>query len=480
MSLENYHEILERNAVMKRFNERWIADPQFRSDLAEDAAGTLAAKGLECTPEDIAGDADNPSAATRAMWQIVHAKSKHIAEFYRAAEPLDWRIRGWRDRQIKRQRLDLGPFHVNSNIHASFAVELTQGCSVGCWFCALSPGRLNGVFARTPENRRLWRASLQVLADVLGPAAQTGFLYWASDPLDNPDYIELACDFHEVIGVFPPTTTALALRDPALTRRLLAVSRERGCWLNRFSVVTLKLLDRIHREFTSEELAHVECLAVNRESAFAFGNSGRFRERAARDPSLLEKQRSNLNWAPWYTGDRAYADTDDYPLASIGCLTGFLINMVDQTVQLVTPCTADDRWPDGSHILAEERFTDAASLEAAIERIIETHMSSIVRPGDRVLLPEWMTVHDTDTGIVVEGRFSQQIRFDNSSHADLWHAVGRAARKGGKGSEIVAALSDEGSDARVVQAMLDALLQAGVLDETPEPASAPECAEAAS
>ena len=467
MSLEQYHDLLERHAVMKRFNERWIADPGFRADLGRDAAATLAAAGLDCTPDDIAGDADHPSPATRAMWQIVRAKSQHIDAFYRAAVPQDCRIRGWRERQIMRQRLDLGPFHVNSNIHASFAVELTQGCSVGCWFCALSPGRLSGIFAHTPQNQVLWRACLGVLAQALGPAARTGFLYWASDPLDNPDYVEFCRDFYDLIGVFPPTTTALALRDPALTRRLLAVSRDHGCWLNRFSVVSLKLLDRIHREFTPEELAHVECLAVNRESAFAFGHSGRFRDRAQSDPSLMERQRSNLNWAPWYTADRAYADTDDYPLASIGCLTGFLINMVERRVQLITPCTADDRWPDGSHVLAEAVFDDAASLSTAIDTIVEQHMSPVVRPLDRVVLPGWIQVHETPDGIIVEGRFHQKVRFENARHAGAWHAVGRAAQVGGSGGAIAAELASAGYDVAVVQAMLDAMLQAGVLDETP-------------
>src|SRR6185437_16374682 len=118
-------------------------------------------------------------------------------------------------------------------------------------------------------------------------------------------------------------------------------------------------------------------------SAFAFGNAGGFRERAQRKPELMAQQRKNLRFAPWYTGDPSYAGVEDYPLGSIGCVTGFLVNMCDRTVQLISPCTADDRRPVGFHVFAEARFDTPADLGAALDRMIEERMPPSVRPGDR-------------------------------------------------------------------------------------------------
>ncbi|MGZ8781492.1 MAG: radical SAM family RiPP maturation amino acid epimerase, partial [Thermoanaerobaculia bacterium] len=262
--LANYHAVMEHFAVYKRFNERWVADPTFRTAMGEDPIGALARHRLPVRPEDVRpprqADLSDASMGTRAMWQIVNAKSRVMHQFYREdGAPADARIRAWRAREIARQGLALGPFHVRSNIHSSISFELTKGCSVGCWFCALSPDKLTGVF-RYDENRELWRDTLTVFGEALGPALRTGFLYWASDPLDNPDYEKFCRDFHELTGVYPPTTTALALKNPARTRALLAESQERGVWLNRFSIITLKMLDAVHKEFTPEELARVECL----------------------------------------------------------------------------------------------------------------------------------------------------------------------------------------------------------------------------
>jgi radical SAM family RiPP maturation amino acid epimerase len=402
------------------------------------------------------------------MWQIVQAKSHWVNEFYRrSAEPVDPRIRAWRARQIARQVLDLGPFHAKSNIHSSLAVELSKGCSVGCWFCALSPDRLSEVLRYDEATGEQWRAALAALARCLGPALRTGFLYWASDPLDNPDYERFCVDFADLTGVFPPTTTALAMKDPQRTRALLALSASRGGWLDRFSILTIKRLDAVHAEFSADELAHVECLPMNREAAFSYGNAGRFRERTKTDPALLESQRDNLRWAPWYTGDPAYADTDDYPFASIGCVTGFLINMVDRRVQLISPCSADDERPLGYEIYDECTFADADDLAAALERIIEARMSPTVRPGDRLRLLPWLGFQSLDDGFRLSGRFHTEVSFRGGARGADWRLLGELVAAGAlRAGDVIGNVADRGRVGReVVASMLDELLRAGVLDE---------------
>ena len=469
MSMTLFHRVLEANAVYKRFNERWVADPGFREALSRDPEGTLERHGIACRPEDVRAPSEGGySAATRAMWQIVQTKSRWVKAFYRGeGAPVDPRIRAFRERQIARQWLDLGPFHTRSNIHASLSIELTKGCSVGCWFCALSPGRLSAVFRHDDRNQALFRGVLCALQDSLGPAAKTGFLYWATDPLDNPDYERFCLDFHETIGVFPPTTTALPLRDPARTRALLVMSEARGCWLNRFSILSIKQLDAVHAEFTAEELSRVECLPLNRDSAFAFSNAGRFRDRVKKDPGLLDKQRKTLRWAPWYTGDPSYAGVDAYPLASIGCVTGFLLNMCDRSVQLISPCTADERRPLGYIVHDEATFEDETTLAAELCRMIDEAMSPVVRPDDRPRFHDWLHYEELPDGFRLVGRFKGHATFEGEGRSSAWRALGDLVRGAGKTAaeitHLVAGIDGVGPDA--AQEMLDDLLRAGVLDE---------------
>jgi radical SAM family RiPP maturation amino acid epimerase len=470
--VDAYHDALLEHAAAKRFYERWVADPGFRKALLADPAGTLDSYGLDLRPDDIRSllDADvtKPSPATRAMWRMVAEKTRWVSRFYRgAATPDDPRMLAWRNRQIRRQLLDLGPFPTNSNIHASWCAELTQGCSGGCWFCAVSALRLTGVFQRDELGGALWRGVLETLRDWLGPASRSGFLYWATDPLDNPDYELFCLDMYEVLGVFPPTTTAFALRDPARVRRLLAMAEERDCWINRFSILSITMLDRVHREYDATELARVECLPLNRESAFAFGNAGRFRERARKDPSLLERQRENLRWAPWYTGDPAYAGGDEYPIGSIGCVTGFLLNMVERRVQLISPCNANDRWPDGVLVFADEGFENASDLARVLERMADRWMSPVVRSGDRVRFWDWLRYEELPDGFKLVGRFRQEVTCVDPTQGDDLRALGDLVRQGTLTADEVASTLEATRAVRRerVQRGLDELLAAGVLDD---------------
>jgi radical SAM family RiPP maturation amino acid epimerase len=469
----DYHRTMSENAVAKRFNERWVADPGFRKALFEDTTGTLARYGFDLGPEDISsllsGNLANHSAVSRAMWRIVYEKHRWVDWFYKVeAVPDDPRIKAWRERQIARQVLDLGPWPANSNLHASLCVELTKGCSVGCWFCGVSADRFGGAFRRDEANAALWRETLRVFQDRLGRGAKSGFLYWATDPLDNPDYEQLCVDFHEVLGIFPPTTTALALKDPARTRAFLALAEAHDCWLNRFSILSIKMLDRVHGEFSAEELAVVECLPLNRETAFAFGNAGRFREKTLKDPSLLERQRDNLRFAPWFTGNPDYADSgDDYPIASIGCVTGFLVNMVERSVQLISPCTADDRWPLGYYVYAEDHFDDAGELAELLDRMIERQMSPTVCPSDRPRFLDFLRYEELPDGFRLQGRFHQIAVFEDPARSEALRATGRMVRDGGEtaGKIVTTVASQHGVAPDAVQTQLNRLLGAGVLDE---------------
>src|SRR5580700_86519 len=100
--------------------------------------------------------------------------------------------------------------------------------------------------------------------------------YSGTDPFDNPEYERFIEDFAAVNGCLPYTSTALSVRDPERTRRLIAVS---GPNQLRFSVLSLGMLTRIHAEFAPEELLLVEIGPRNEGSIHSrfMGFAGRAR-----------------------------------------------------------------------------------------------------------------------------------------------------------------------------------------------------------
>ena len=118
-------------------------------------------------------------AAYRAHYNWKSAWRDRIKE---ECAPDDHRFRTWRQRQIARNTMENGPYDAGI-IHAPFAIELTDGCSVGCWFCGVGATKYVQAWAYTSENAALWKGVLRALGHKVGAAARWGFCYWATDPL---------------------------------------------------------------------------------------------------------------------------------------------------------------------------------------------------------------------------------------------------------------------------------------------------------
>lgn len=445
---------------VKRVLDRAAADPDYLALVRDSPVEALAVYGYTWDGSELAQMVDRsavqatPGPLVQAYRDFIKRKLEWRDAMRQATSSCSPVYNTWRERQKQRVILELGPQRAESLIHAPMCLELNKGCSVGCWFCGIAAPKLSDIWPATDENRALWRGVLGVMRDIIGPLTRYGFCYWATDPLDNPDYETFLVDYHAVLGFFPQTTTALALRDVERTRRLLRLSEERGCLGNRFSVLTLKKLLEVQEAFTAHELIDVECIPQNPESPLKMANAGKAGER--RDRKMAKDGTSLVS---------AQAGT-------IACVSGFLFNMVERSVKLITPCCADERWPLGYWVLSEAAFTDARDLQAKVLAMIAALPTSVKQIGP-LRFARFLNMAKVEDGFEVRGDFANMRVHDKTRVAWLQAIAGMI--EGGRSTAddiALLCLYAHGMPVEVTLAQLERFFAAGMLDE--EPAAAGE------
>jgi radical SAM family RiPP maturation amino acid epimerase len=448
-------------AQVKRFVERWVADAKFRAALAEAPDQAVAQWGLDVSPEDLRylwdedyrrtvlaqGAARAVATATPACMALfgwVKATHRSRARMIEDCQPADPVIRQWRERQMARAQTTFRKEYNEITPHIAFTIELSRGCSVGCWFCGVTAPALSDVFERTPQNIALFRGVIEALQQRFGSkAARWGFLYWASDPFDNRDYEAFALDFKEAIGGFPITTTALGLRDLERTKHFLQIAKENEAVRTRFSLMSVRQLDQLHTNFSAEEMAGIEVTALNKGSLLKHSASGRARTSAKLDQNEEAKDQT------------------------IACVSGFLINMVAGSIQLISPCVATDRWPSGYIVFGERSFASGEEFAEAIDDLIATCMPTRVDEAQVARFRRDLRYEAIVDGFRLTGRGGHQIFGGNS----LLHDLGELIAGGEKSYREIVDTFDAhyplGGD--VATSWLHDLFVAGVLDEEPTP-----------
>lgn len=445
-------------AEIKRLIERCRGDASFLEEMTAGPERSRAAAtrcGLTIDPQQalplfaaMADDASEPDYAAAPLARLWHDFSEDLRALWldcreigacpQASPPFD----AWRNRQIRRCDCQLGRLG-RDIIHSLVAFELSAGCSVGCWFCGISADRFRGHFPYTPANAELWRGMLGEVVDLFGTAAASGFCYWGTDPCDNPDYPEFMRDFADATGALPPTTTAIPLKDVALTRRILALEQAYGYCANRFSILNLKMLDRVHAEFSAEELFDVELVLQNPEAATPRAFAGRARTRRPAIRAEAEAKRS----------------ADDMTIA---CVTGFLVNMVERTVRLITPVPASERWPLGYRTFETRTFQTGAEFGQAMREMIDRHMPTAPASGNRLRFRPDLTYRSFDDGFEVTSRSTRFALSGSPAAALLGELVasGESAPR-----EIQARLIGAGANVFSAIGWIQQLFDRGLLDD---------------
>lgn len=367
---------------IKRFIECAVGDPEFYAAVHENAAGCaplLQSRGIfgvdpvqvavlvpEIVPEmpllkeiPAAVLEDKPQAL---LWQRYNdniARYRVTWRQLREKTPSDL-FNVWHQRQENRCHSQLSKETNQNIVHATIAFELSKGCSMGCPFCGVAAEPLQEVFMYTRENARLWQDILNVAVARFGTTVGTGMCYWATEPSDNPDYFKFVDDFGRKTGIYPQTTTAAPMRNLDWTRELLRFRREHVTAMDRFSILSVNTLHRIHETFSAEDLSlTVLDMQHSASSVRLRAQSGRNREDAS----------SSLQWEP----------AQDHTIA---CLTGYLVNMADRSVRLISPCPPSNRWPLGYRVYAEGNFSCASELDDFIGETMKTCMPKKVNSND--------------------------------------------------------------------------------------------------
>lgn len=430
-------EYIREVAEAKRALELWTMEPGFQEKFLAAPEETLASYGLsvDAYAVKILCDHDTavahqnvppeelPSAVRRyrAFLKEKLADRERMAREY--CVPTHPAFRAWRSRQQNRCWAELGKRN-ESIIHVPITFELDLGCSVGCPFCGVMAGRLQKV-CRHDEDAELWKGVLAFCRETIGDAAGQATCYYATEPLDNPDYEKFVDDFFDVFGIVPQLTSAASMRKPERTRAYLTETLKKYRRIHRFSVLSLDILHKIFETFTPEELLCVELLPQFTEAPHnMFAKAGRARESGSLH---VEAEEGN----------------------TIACISGFVINMAEKTIRLITPCGSSEAHPTGEILIAKESFSDLEDFKRVFVSLIDRYMQ-VEFPKDRPLyLRPTVSFRKTEEGIEFFHTVKFRLKFfgaDDLSPA-LYHDVLEKLKVGGKSAYDVAEELMEETDA---------------------------------
>jgi radical SAM family RiPP maturation amino acid epimerase len=451
-------------AHVKRFLERITGDPKFRDDLERrpwECGSIASSHGIHIDPMELAfywRDGFTLEVAEKELRSTSAGKlwSEYLKHIHAAV--LSWneelqndvantRFHKW---ILRRREQYKGVFLASDRDPILItAFELSKGCSRNCWFCGLGAGKLERVFPRTTENTKFWRGVLRECSEILGAATRSGICYWATEPLDNPDYLAFLEDFQDIVGTIPRTATALPLRDLETTRKLLMRTLPNypapsvPC---SFSILSTQELRRVHKAFSPEELLLVHLRQQQKSSLESKVSSGKLRDLRRYNEKIDQKQSDRLH------------------RASICCLTGFLVNMVDKTLKLVSPCSPSDHWPLGYRLHFEASFSTVKEFGAAIMRAIEECMPNGLRLNQIVSFRRDLAYERFSNGF----RLTSPAISHTFEGGALFGPMGDTINEGNCTSARILDLARDADEYAVAAQILKGLFDQGLLEEDVE------------
>jgi len=305
------------------------------------------------------------------LWTFRRSQMFMIHKILASAQPtLSPEYTAWRNRQVSAVRNELGWFGWSLD-NPCHAVEMAVGCSVGCGFCAFDAPKLQVVFDLSKlENRELVCEVAKGMVDVLGWPAGHGMLYWSTEPHDNPHYVKLLGLWESMTGAKLCTATARAGED--WVRDLIDYyTQEPTVPWPRISVLSRKIMYRLHKAFTPLEMMHTSLLMQQSDGE----------DRRRKVPGGREKMLKQLIDADDLRDVDLENMPEDFapPQGSIACVSGLLVNMVNRTLKLISPCYTTLEYRYGYRVFDEMEFDDSpGGFTRALQRLVARNM--IIEP----------------------------------------------------------------------------------------------------
>ncbi|MTI79310.1 MAG: radical SAM family RiPP maturation amino acid epimerase [Firmicutes bacterium] len=439
---------------LKRLNPKLFKEPMneiynnlqiYGVDLTNAEINTI----LNYIDKDIDNDNRNLPTIIKQFKNFKELLSQRFNEAHsELCAPKDPRLKKWRERQIRRVKAHLGN-EGKGLIHFTVSFELTSGCSVGCPFCAISSKKLDNVFDYSERNVALWKGVLNKCLEIIGGSAKYGVCYYGTEPFDNPNYEKFCSIYADILGHFPQTTSAVPMRDVNRTRTMLTLSREKNnfFFMNRFSILSNTIRDRVFNEFTPEELLFVGLL-----------NRFDLQE----EPKLIKAGRARS------TQNQELISQNEG--GTVSCLSGFLVNMAERTIRHITPCNANEKWPTGQWEIDRESFTDADDFGDAIQRLIDKNISDEAPRTKPLKFYPWLSYEELTektNGFGLRSKASGLMTFKNMTALS---EIGEKITEGCHTPRQIAAILNEqyGYNPAYVYNTIDFLFNHGVIDEEPQ------------
>ena len=347
---------LPRLSQIKAFRDQVICDLDFSYSLEDNLHQILASEypmlGLcdvflflpSKLNKDITGDL-SPTLEARILRDALNLDIS-FRHLQRQLQPshAGWKI--WRDLQISRYSREDISTRSSQITHIPYAIELSEGCSGGCSFCGVSAQALQNSGLPFKDGKEIYQALLEVLGNACGLLSQYGVLYWATDPLDQPDYECYANLFYQKFGLWPITTTALAENHIERIRDMLRTPAAKRPWGLRCSMRSRYAYQKLFKELTPLERGVIRFLPQYPESSSQHALAGRS-----------------------FSKDTASQQTQSG--GTIACMSGFLISLPKREIQLLTPCLAEPRNLNGYRVLGRDSFTSTEDFPNAFNKLLD-------------------------------------------------------------------------------------------------------------
>jgi hypothetical protein len=251
-----------------------------------------------------------------------------------------------------------------------------------------------------------------------------------------------------------PVCTATARADEKWISDLLAHYRPLNQPWPRISVLTRSIMYKIHKRFTPEETMDMTLLMQQKDSE----------ETRLKVPGGRDKMLAKLDEYDDLRTHDIERRPDDMivPQGSIACVSGFLINIIDKSIRLISPCytTAEHRY--GYRVFDEVKFTDAADFDRQMGAMIERKM--VYEPYDAMIMKfrDDLVYRPKADGFQVTTRHQVHQLVGNDVYAPLGELLNQGTFTY---AEVVDNLVERGHNAMIVTAVIKGMFDEGFLCE---------------